>query len=566
MTWQSAEAVEKNNKGEYRAKINGAWTPVSKAEKNAQGQYRVDAGQPATRSWSDVPGEAFSNIPSSAGRFAKGMVEPIIHLPSTVAALGAAALSPMQTGRAIKEAVVDRYGSMEALKNTLATDPVGVFGDISTVFTGGGMGAVKVASTMSKAGKIADALRKTGEVATKVGDYTNPLSAVTKPIAKVLNPSVDKNIQKLLDEGITPTTGQMLGKGASRFEEALTSVPIAGDFIKDAKLRAVDALNMAAINRSLKPIGTKLPKDVIGRDAIQFASDALGNAYNNLLPKIKIKSDSVFNTNIKNLKDMVNSGAINQSSKDYFNNIINNQLLGKLRGRKSMDGETLKGINSDLNKKIADLSASTLNDERVIAGALRELQDNIRKLAVRSNPNYANQLKQIDTGYANFKRVENASAKLGAEEGVFSPAQLQNAVRSLDKSKDKSKFAKGDALMQDLSESAKEVLGNKVPDSGTPYRSLTALLAGGGAAALYGHPLVAASLLASPIVYSKTGQQISAALLAKRPKMIKNIGAGIDNKTAKLIALLLSEANKMPRGSNEQEEALSQIEQLQGAK
>jgi hypothetical protein len=520
----------------------------------------------ATRSFSDVPGEALSNIPSSAKRFAEGIVQPIIHPIDTATALGTAALSPMQTGRAIKEAVVDRYGSMEALKNTLATDPVGVFGDISTIFTGGGMGAGKAASMISKGGRLADALRKTGEVATKVGDYTNPLSAVIKPIAKVLNPSVDKNIQKLLDEGITPTTGQMLGKGASRFEEALTSVPIAGDFIKDAKLRAVDALNMAAINRSLKPIGTKLPKDVIGRDAIQFASDALGNAYNNLLPKIKIKSDSVFNTNIKNLKDMVNSGAINQSSKDYFNNIINNQLLGKLRGRKSMDGETLKGINSDLNKKIADLSASTLNDERVIAGALRELQDNIRKLAVRSNPNYANQLKQIDTGYANFKRVENASAKLGAEEGVFSPAQLQNAVRSLDKSKDKSKFAKGDALMQDLSESAKEVLGNKVPDSGTPYRSLTALLAGGGAAALYGHPLVAASLLASPIVYSKTGQQISAALLAKRPKMIKNIGTGIDNKTAKRIALLLTQANKMPRGSNEQEEALSQIEQLQGAK
>ena len=48
--------------------------------------------------------------------------------------------------------------------------------------------------------------------------------------------------------------------------------------------------------------------------------------------------------------------------------------------------------------------------------------------------------------------------------------------------------------------------------------------------------------------------------------MIKNIGTGIDNKTAKLIALLLNQANKMPKGSNEQEEALSQIEQLQGAK
>ena len=135
-----------------------------------------------TRSWSDVPGEALSNIPSSAGRFAKETVEPIIHLPSTVAALGAAALSPMQTGRAIKEAAIDRYGSMEAFKNTLATDPMGVLGDISTIFTGGGMGAVKAASMASKTSKLGNALRRTGEVATKVGDYTNPVNLVTKPL------------------------------------------------------------------------------------------------------------------------------------------------------------------------------------------------------------------------------------------------------------------------------------------------------------------------------------------------------------------------------------------------
>lgn len=136
----------------------------------------------ATRSWSDVPGEALSNIPASAGRFVEGMVQPIIHPVDTATALTAAALSPMQTGKAIKEAVIDRYGSMEGLKNTLATDPVGVLGDISTIFTGGGMAAAKTASTMSKAGKIADALRRTGEVATKVGDYTNPVSLVTKPL------------------------------------------------------------------------------------------------------------------------------------------------------------------------------------------------------------------------------------------------------------------------------------------------------------------------------------------------------------------------------------------------
>ena len=58
----------------------------------------------------------------------------------------------------------------------------------------------------------------------------------------------------------------------------------------------------------------------------------------------------------------------------------------------------------------------------------------------------------------------------------------------MDRSKDKSKFAKGDALMQDLSESAKTALGNKVPDSGTPYRSMVAALAASGGAGAMGMP------------------------------------------------------------------------------
>jgi len=44
MTWQQAEKVQKNAKGEYRALIGGQWVPVTKAQKNAQGAYRVELG------------------------------------------------------------------------------------------------------------------------------------------------------------------------------------------------------------------------------------------------------------------------------------------------------------------------------------------------------------------------------------------------------------------------------------------------------------------------------------------------------------------------------------------
>jgi len=42
MAWESAERVQKNDQGQYRALINGQWIPVAKAQKNAEGQYRVE--------------------------------------------------------------------------------------------------------------------------------------------------------------------------------------------------------------------------------------------------------------------------------------------------------------------------------------------------------------------------------------------------------------------------------------------------------------------------------------------------------------------------------------------
>ncbi|MEG7603096.1 hypothetical protein, partial [Listeria monocytogenes] len=89
-----------------------------------------------------------------------------------------------------------------------------------------------------------------------------------------------------------------------------------------------------------------------------------------------------------------------------------------------------------------------------LGDAYKQLQSELRDLVTRSNPAHADELKAINTGWASFKRIQNAAAKVGSEEGVFTPAQLQNAVRALDRSKDKARFAEGNALMQDLSGAA----------------------------------------------------------------------------------------------------------------
>jgi hypothetical protein len=246
---------------------------------------------------------------------------------------------------------------------------------------------------------------------------------------------------------------------------------------------------------------------------------------------------------------MVQSGAIDPKAVNFFNNWVDNNVLNKFKGQGVVIGDTLKGIQSDLRETINRLSASTDADQRLIGSALKETQDQIRQLVIRNNPDFAKELKAIDTGYANFKRVERAAAGLGAEEGVFSPAQLQNAVKAMDKSKDKSRFAKGEALMQDLSESAKTALGNKVPDSGTPYRALVAALAAAGGAGAAGFPTVATALgglAASPLIYSQTGQNALASLLTKRPEFANALASQLNaNEQAKLAALIAAQSGRV---------------------
>jgi hypothetical protein len=447
----------------------------------------------------------------------------------------------IQTANLVGQDYATTYGTGAGFQKMMEEDPFRIAGDVSMLLGGGGA-ALRAGTTGTRSTIVADAL-------TRGGELTNPMNLIAKPAAAMIRqPNVDPNVKMLMDEGITPTPGQILGGAFKRAEEGLSSVPILGDFIKSAQIRAVEGLNRAAINRALKPIGDTLPADLKGRDAIKYAENALGDKYENLLPQMTVVKDALFQTEIFNLKNMVDNGAINQTSKDFFNKWLNNNVLGKFQGQGAITGDTLKGIQSDLRTTINDLSASTNYDERLIGTALKEAQDQLRQLVTRTNPKFSKELKAIDTGYANFKRVEKAAGLVGAEGGVFSPAQLQSAIRASDKSKDKGKFATGDAFMQDLSEAGKTVLGNKVPDSGTPYRGMLPLFLG-GSAGVAGYPAITAGLLTGPMLYSAPGQKLTATLLTKRPAGANALADQFrGNERAKLAALMAAQAgNRIPR-------------------
>jgi hypothetical protein len=490
--YQFSKTVESALPSLYRNTIGGLVEAVSSPLQTAQGIGDI------------VAGGVYKALPGPVQRGLTAIeTSPYNPLGNPAALQRAQAMAS-----AVGQDYARTYGTGAGFQKMMEEDPFRVVGDVSTVLGGGGA-ALRAANMGGTSNAVANAMIRGGE-------RTNPINMLSKPVAAMVSPTVDPNVRALMAEGITPTTGQILGGGYKRFEEGLTSIPVIGDYIKSAQTRAVEGLNRAAINRSLTPIGETLPSDMIGRDAVQFAKDKLSEKYDNLLPKLTVQADPTWMGQIGSLKQMVQNAAMKDETKNFINKTIDDNVLNRFQGQNVVTGETLKNIQTNLNNDISRFGKSTAPDDILVSQALKEVRSNLLDLIRRSNPQNAAELKAIDTGYANFKRVEKAAGLIGAEEGIFSPAQLQSAVKASDKSKDKSQFATGQALMQDLSETGKTVLGNKLPDSGTPYRSLAALIASGGAAGA-GYPAIAAGMLAGPALYSAPGQRLAAAALTARP-------------------------------------------------
>lgn len=162
------------------------------------------AAPAATPSWSSVPGQALANLPKSAGGFVSGIAQAVRHpldtgmnvldvaagalhnaLPASVSSFidahdptpnaAANTARAVQTADATGQFFKNRYGSVDGLKTTLATDPVGALSDAATVLTGGGALASKL-PMLAKAGKAAQV----------AGEVANPVNLAAQGVKGVM--------------------------------------------------------------------------------------------------------------------------------------------------------------------------------------------------------------------------------------------------------------------------------------------------------------------------------------------------------------------------------------------
>ena len=119
--------------------------------------------------------QAISNIDESSKQLVNDIITPFLNPMQTAKDLyslskSVASLIPGIEGddtqaKAVGKFFKDRYGSLENIKQTFATDPVGMLSDVSILLTGGATLTAKapqVSSVLSKASKIASPIETAG--------------------------------------------------------------------------------------------------------------------------------------------------------------------------------------------------------------------------------------------------------------------------------------------------------------------------------------------------------------------------------------------------------------------
>lgn len=211
-----------------RSRLGSAQPPApltpDQQQSVAAAQSRLDAPPqpPQDLSWGEVGGQALMNTPASAGQFVSDMTAIIREPVTTSKAIGNLVLGTMQKGvssgvipqindapdlkalysnlgidapgaspvmqagnkevyaETVGNFLAERYGGIENLKRTMASDPVGFLADVSMILTGGASAAARapgkvgqIASKVGKAAQLLDPVNATVAAAKKVGQGAN---------------------------------------------------------------------------------------------------------------------------------------------------------------------------------------------------------------------------------------------------------------------------------------------------------------------------------------------------------------------------------------------------------
>lgn len=306
---------------------------------------------------------------------------------------------------------------------------------------------------------------KTAREATTAGEKIRKVSALGED-------PYQSAVDMLRREGVRVTPGRQRGRYAKRVEEAWKSSTHVGHGIREAERDSLIDMNRAFYNRALKSIGEtaskdKLPDSKVGNEGIAYVEKRLSDAYDRLKPHVKFQRDDAFIKGVDDIRKEAES--LPSAQQEHLGRLLMQHIEPALASG-SMNGDEFKRVDS-----VIGTHARALKQEggySAMAGRMLEdvqglMRENIER---HSDPKIAKQLRDTNSGWAQYVRLRTAAANRAKSDGLFTPGDVLGAIKREDKSVGKGAFARGEALMQDLARAGNRVLSDVVPDSGTAER------------------------------------------------------------------------------------------------
>jgi hypothetical protein len=316
-------------------------------------------------------------------------------------------------------------------------------------------------------------------------------SAAGSAAGRVLAPRLGGDAATLASQGVQLTPARMMpggaiGRFAQRVEDKLTSFPVLGDFIENMREHTLNSFNRATLNQALEPIGASLPRGTqMGNVAVRQAGDAISQAYNvtlKRLPAVTLDRD---------LREAVRQ--IGQEARQRpavyrdLARTVGNLFVNKMK-RGPISGVELNRAASELGRQARELGHSEDFFRRELGRHLRDARSALIDAAERQYPDVAPDLRSASAAWAMLTRVENAAGRRAASNGVFTPMDLLQAVKSDAGGVRRREFARGDALFQNWAQAAQRLLPSGVPTSGTAERLRISQIPLGAAGLMVGAP------------------------------------------------------------------------------
>jgi hypothetical protein len=246
-------------------------------------------------------------------------------------------------------------------------------------------------------------------------------------------------------------------------------LPFVGALVRGRQSASNESFNVAALNDVLEPIGAQLaPSTRGGHAAVQAAGDEITAVYQRAVPMLRGQRDAQMDgayTTIAN--------TLTRDQRLAFTTFLDRELNNVVGPHGIINGDDIQHLLGTVRAEATHLTTSqtATHHDRELGRAFGRMADEIEtNLGTHSPPAATELFRQANEAFANLVRVEKAAGSVAADSGVFSPAQLLNAVKSSDRSARKRNVGRGQALMQGLAGDAKSVMARRVNDSGTPER------------------------------------------------------------------------------------------------